>query len=165
MEERMSPPDLPGFLTGSVAEEIWGLLAYLSIQLREHFERAAAEFGLTPPQAHLLLQLAPGEEISQREVSRRLHCAPSSVVDHTDRLEARGLLERRVSRTDRRVNALVTTEHGEEIRARLTARLYTPLPTIQRLSAANQRLVRDLLRDLLRELSAGEESASVQAAL
>jgi DNA-binding MarR family transcriptional regulator len=147
-------PGLGAGAAATVAEEIWQLLAYLAIRQQEFYVRTAAELGLTPPQAHLLLELAPGEPISQREVSRRLHCAPSSVVDHIDRLEEDGLLERRVGRADRRVNTLVVTERGEEVRQKLGARLYRPPAVLDRLAASDQILVRDLLRGLLGELDA-----------
>jgi hypothetical protein len=46
----------------------------------------------------MLVKLRTDEALSQREMSQRLHCAPSSVVGLIDGLEDRGWLTRRVVR-------------------------------------------------------------------
>jgi DNA-binding MarR family transcriptional regulator len=134
------------------AEELWPLLMRFSFEhVIRHFLRAVAEFDLSPPQAHLLLHLGQGRALSQREHARQLGCDPSNLTGLSDRLEARGLIERRVDPEDRRVKALVATRKGEELRAQLAARLAEPPEALAQLSAQDEATLRELLRKLVGE--------------
>lgn len=131
------------------SEEVWPLLMRFGFEhVIRHFLRVVAEFDLSPPQAHLLLHLAQGRALSQREHAKQLGCDPSNLTGLSDRLEARGLIERRVDPEDRRVKALVATEKGEALRAQLAARLSEPPESVAQLSAADQATLRALLRKL-----------------
>ncbi|MBM2811648.1 MAG: transcriptional regulator, MarR family, partial [Chloroflexi bacterium] len=81
-----------------------------------HFVSVATELGLSPAQAHLLLQLGEGRTISQRELAKELACDPSNLTGISDRLEARGLVARRTDPIDRRIKAIVATPEGEALR-------------------------------------------------
>ena len=61
-------------------------------------------------------------------------------------MEARGLIERRDSPSDRRVKLIALTGDGTEARARVLDRLYEPPAAIAALSPADQRALRDILR-------------------
>lgn len=54
------------------------------------------------------------EGVSQRELSEELQLDPSQIVAIVDRLEAAGLVERQVSKADRRIRAVVPTPAGRE---------------------------------------------------
>ncbi len=136
----------------SPATEITALLAALVPPLAQRFVHVSSELGLNRAQAQLLAQLPADEPLSQREMSQRLHCAPSSVVGLIDSLEQRGWLTRRVDSSDRRVNVLVLTSAGKKAREELIAELLTPPETIRRLPVQTQEEVRDILRSLLAEL-------------
>src|SRR5438105_15350252 len=103
-----------------------------------HFAETVAEFDLSPPQAHLLLQLGEGRTMSQRQLARELGCDPSNLTGLSDRLEVRGLVERQVDREDRRIKALVATPTGEALRDQLTRRLYQAPDYLARLSVEDQ---------------------------
>jgi hypothetical protein len=60
----------------------------LSERMRRHYSARVEEFELTPPQAHLLRELAPGPR-PMGELAGRLACDASNVTGLTDRLEAR----------------------------------------------------------------------------
>ena len=105
--------------------------------------RAADAAGLSPVSAWALIQLDAEHAISQKELARRLHCNPSTVVDPTDRLEERGLVVRKPHTTDRRVNVLTVTARGRQMRDQLIAQLFEPPEALRRLPAADQVRFRD----------------------
>ena len=133
-----------------VAREVWELLLDLSMSvMRERFLATITELELSPPQAHALKVLQPDRPLAMRELAETLHCDASNITGIVDRLEARGLVERRVARIDRRVKTLIVTPEGARLRRRLLERLSAPPPAIGRLSPAEQRQLRDLLRRLV----------------
>ena len=58
----------------------------------------------------------------------------------------RGLVERGSAPGDRRIKTLMLTEEGTALRMRLLDRLSEPPPGLGKLSAGEQRQLRDLLR-------------------
>jgi len=99
-------------------------------------------FGLTVPQAKLLHELeAP---LAMNQVAGRLHCDASNVTGIVDRLESRGLVERRVRARDRRVKELVLTAEGRSLRRQLEGVLGA-VPGIAALSPHEQLQLRGLL--------------------
>jgi len=134
----------------AAAREIWTLLVELSMShMRERFIAIVTELELSPPQAHALKVLRPGNPIAMRELANGLHCDPSNITGIVDRLEARGLVERRAAPGDRRIKTLVLTGGGMQLRGLLLDRLSEPPPAIAALSADEQRLFRDLLRRIV----------------
>src|SRR5437868_3869493 len=134
-------------VAASPADEIGALLVRLTLtRLGPEFVRIVSELGLSPPQAHLLLRLGEGRSVSQRELARELECNPSNLTGISDRLEARGLVERRVDPEDRRIRAIVATPAGEALRAELATRLSHAPAYVRRLPLADQETLRDLLR-------------------
>ena len=107
--------------------------------------RAAAAAGLSPVSAWALVQLDPAHPISQKELAARLRCNPSTVVDPTDRLEVAGLVDRRTSSADRRVNVLVVTPRGRAVRERLIAELFEPPEAFRKLPAKELARFRDVM--------------------
>src|SRR6266540_4384863 len=83
------------------------------------------------------------------ELALALRCDNSNVTGIVDRLEDRGLVERRAAAHDRRVKMLTITERGAEVRARLGARLDEPPEPLARLSLEDQRTLRDVMRRAL----------------
>ena len=133
-----------------VASEVWELLVDLSMSsTRERLITAVSDLELSFPQAHALKLLLPGHPIAMRELAEGLHCDPSNITGIVDRLEARGLVERRAAPRDRRIKVLVLTRRGAELRARLLERLSEAPPAIARLSPDEQRQLRDLLRRIV----------------
>jgi MarR family transcriptional regulator, organic hydroperoxide resistance regulator len=110
--------------------------------MKHHVEAIATEFDLTLSQLDAMKNL--GEPCSQRELATRLHFDASNVTDIVDRLEARGLVERTVDPSDRRVRRLVLTTQGAAVRRKLFDRAVDQAP-INSLSAAEMKALRDLL--------------------
>jgi DNA-binding MarR family transcriptional regulator len=113
----------------------------------------SSRLGLNRAQAQFLVRLPADAALSQRDMSQRLHCAPSSVVGLIDSLEERGWLTRRVDRSDRRINVLVLTPAGKNAREELLAGLLAPPATIRHLPTETQAQMLELLRALVAELA------------
>jgi DNA-binding MarR family transcriptional regulator len=103
------------------------------------FLEETAEQGITPVQFSALLTAQAQPGLDQRTLARTIGFDTSTLGGVIDRLEARGLLERRVSAGDRRVRLLHATPAGERLLAqvlpgvqRAQARILAPLPQAQR---------------------------------
>jgi len=135
----------------SPAVEAWGLMVKLMQSRKGGFMAIAAEFGLSTPQMLALRSLEPGTPAPMSALAELLHCDNSNITGIVDRMEDRGLVERRPAAHDRRVKHIVVTEKGAELRTRLLARMEKPPEEFDRLSAADQRRLRDLMRRALGE--------------
>jgi DNA-binding MarR family transcriptional regulator len=133
----------------SPASEAWGLMHELFLSHKGRFMAAAAEFELSPPQMGALQSIDPDKPIPMSELASVLHCDNSNVTGIVDRLEDRGLVERRPAPHDRRLKLVVLTETGAEVRARVRERLSVPHAAIASLSVEDQRALRDVLRRAL----------------
>lgn len=71
--------------------------------MRKRFEQQAGHLGFTRSQWLVLLHLAKNEGIHQAGLAEILEVEPISLVRILDKLEARGLVERRQHPTDRRL--------------------------------------------------------------
>ena len=134
----------------SPAQEAWELLTQLMMGQRSRMLSIAQEFDLAPAQVMALKALQPGEPKAMSDLACALRCDNSNVTGIVDRLEARGLVERRPGVRDRRVKMLEVTPAGEELRERLHERLTQPPEPIAALSDEDARVLRDLLAKALR---------------
>ncbi|NOJ92806.1 MarR family transcriptional regulator [Corallococcus sp. CA049B] len=130
-------------------EQAWALLYELLHTHMRNFPALAAEFDLSPVQAHVLRQLGEGA-LAMSTLAHYLSCDASNVTGLVDRLEARGLVERKSSEHDRRVKMLVLTEAGAELRGRLMARLSSPPPLIAAMPDEDLTALRDIMRRALK---------------
>src|SRR3954452_17808438 len=103
----------------SPAGEAWALMHELFHASRRRFLAVASEFELSPPQVRALGVLDPERPVPMSELAEALHCDNSNVTGIVDRLEARGLVERRSATHDRRVKMLAVTQRGPEVREQL----------------------------------------------
>jgi DNA-binding MarR family transcriptional regulator len=138
----------PGARTSAV-DEIWSLLRMLFGQHRRAFLIAASELDLHPAQAGALMQLS--SPLPMSELAGRLGCDSSNVTGLVDRLEVRKLVARQPSFDDRRVKHVVLTDAGQAMRQRMLDQVGQAPVGFERLSADEQRRLRDLLRRVLQE--------------
>ena len=144
----------------SVADQAWALLLQVGFELvSAHFASAVAEVDLAPAQARALHELDLEQPISMRELADRLKADPSNVTGLVDRLEARGLVERRPHPSDRRIKGLALTAAGAKLRAQLLAHLYSAPPCVAALPARDQRVLRDILQRVISSAN-GEAGAA-----
>jgi MarR family transcriptional regulator, transcriptional regulator for hemolysin len=78
--------------------------------LRKRFEQRARSLGLTRAQWQVLVFLAQNEGIHQSGLADILEMEPITLLRIVDKLEARGLVERRRHATDRRIWLLYLCE-------------------------------------------------------
>jgi DNA-binding MarR family transcriptional regulator len=140
-----------GTRSRDVGDEAWGLFMRIFLSQRARFWAISAELDLAPMQAHALRVLEPGRELPMSALADELFCDASNVTGIVDRLEARGLIERRSASGDRRKKLLAITPEGEELRSRLLARVFRAPEPIARLSRADKKALRDVLRRALAE--------------
>ncbi len=123
--------------------EVAFLIHQLDQQIRAHLDCRVAEFDLTGPQAMLVQLLDSPTPMNQ--VAGKLRCDPSNVTGIVDRLEARGLVERQVLPSDRRVKQLVLTADGERVRECLT-NVFETIPGLSDLPGADLQALLELLQ-------------------
>lgn len=132
------------------ATEAWRLC--MEIWLTERPPRVptvAAEFDLSPMGVKMLHGLEPGAEVPMRAIAGQVGCDASNVTGLVDRMEARGLIERRDDPGDRRVKLIALTDEGASLREQVLERLHEPPAVLAGLSRADQRTLRDVLRRAL----------------
>lgn len=128
------------------ASEAWGLLQELLGSIKQRFMAVAQQCDLSPPQMMALRNLDPERPLPMNELAAALHIDNSSVTGIVDRLEDRGLVERRNATHDRRLKMLAVTANGAELRAQLSELLREAPEPIASLSHKDQMALRDILR-------------------
>ncbi|MFE2262962.1 MarR family winged helix-turn-helix transcriptional regulator [Streptomyces griseosporeus] len=137
--------------------EVVDLIGSVVARYHEEYEEAAAEHALTGAQAKLL-GLLTLEPLPMRKLAHKLKCEPSNVTGIVDRLEARGLVERRPDPADRRVKVAVATDEGRRIARTLRDSLRFAREPLAALTEQERLALRDLLRRML-----GEDAADAAA--
>ena len=162
-----APPtaaSLDGGVRAEPGREAWWLMVeLLGTHLKRRLAALSHELQLAPMQLNALRLLEPGAEMPMSALAESLHCDASNVTGIVDRLESRGLIERRDAPNDRRVRLLAITAEGERLRESLIERLSDPPPPLARLSAADRRALRDVLRKALDPLSPGAASRAARS--
>jgi len=102
--EGYSPENSVGFLMRQILSSILGAA-----------DRRLAEHDLTHAQWVPLFKLAHGDCATMAELSRTLQLDPGSMTRALDRLEAKGLVHRVRSLSDRRVINLELTDAGRQV--------------------------------------------------
>ena len=131
------------------AQEAWELLWRVMQANKPRFMALAQEMNLAPMQLHALRLIEPGDGVPMSSLAGKLFCDASNVTGIVDRLEARGLVERRVAPDDRRVKQLVLTDSGRTLRQVHCDGFTQGLPLLDDLSADERSLLVDLLRRAL----------------
>lgn len=135
--------------------EVIELIGEVVARFHDDYDTAAAAHSLTGAQAGLLTLLTR-EPLPMRKIAERLKCEPSNVTGIVDRLEARGLVERRPAPADRRVKLAAVTPEGRQVARELRETLRFAHEPFAELSATERVLLRGLLR---RMLGRGEDEA------
>ncbi|XIE78404.1 MarR family winged helix-turn-helix transcriptional regulator [Streptomyces sp. SBR177] len=136
--------------TDPLTREVVELIGTVVTRYHEEYEEAAAAHALTGAQARVLGLLAL-EPTPMRKIAEQLKCEPSNVTGIIDRLESRGLVERRPDPADRRVKVAAPTEQGRETARRLRDALRFAREPLGELTETERTLLRDLLKRMLGE--------------
>jgi DNA-binding MarR family transcriptional regulator len=100
------------------------------------FADSLGELEVSPGLFGMLVVIEANPGLKQSQLAKAAHLDRSSLVPALDKLEARGLVSRRVSEHDRRVNGLWLTDEGVALLQKLK----------QRVARHEQRLARGLSR-------------------
>jgi DNA-binding MarR family transcriptional regulator len=141
------PPRKAGSKT-ALASEVWRRLFDFLIATRAQRDRVLAGFGLTPNDVRALGSLEPEEGRSMRSLADAWGCDASNATWMIDRLEQRGLAERRSVPSDRRVKLVVLTPLGVKTRADLLEGVYRPPPELLQLDRGDLEALRTALAKL-----------------
>lgn len=104
----------PSWDIGEDSEVVGRALAFTGKVVSGRFVETLARCGGSLPAWSVLLNLALGGPISQRELAERIHLEGATVTYHLDRLEAAGLVTRQRDPADRRVWRAELTDAGRE---------------------------------------------------
>jgi DNA-binding MarR family transcriptional regulator len=125
--------------TAALVDLVYGFMR----RVWEHAEQRLAPYSLTLKHSFALHAL--DEPMAMNALAERLGIDASYVTTIADQLEERGLIERQPHPTDRRVKSLALTPEGRQLRERLADELWTDVPMLDALSAADRKTLRQLL--------------------
>ena len=145
-----SPMDVRTTATSkrTLAKQAWKPLARFFFETAKHRQRVFADSGLTPNDARALFVLDRTRGRSMSELADEWLCDASNATWIVDRLEERGLAERRTIPTDRRVKLVVLTAKGDRTRNEMIRTLYEPPPELLELDLADLEALRDAVARL-----------------
>ncbi|WP_424213908.1 MarR family winged helix-turn-helix transcriptional regulator [Streptomyces sp. BI20] len=131
-----------------VSVEVVDLIGTVVARYHAEYEEAAARHHLTGAQAKVLNLLA-ADPLPMRRIAQRVNCEPSNITGIVDRLESRGLVERRPDPADRRVKLAAPTPEGMATAAHLRESLDFAREPLSGLTEVERTLLRDLLRRMV----------------
>ncbi|MEU6986160.1 MarR family transcriptional regulator [Streptomyces sp. NPDC046324] len=134
--------------TDPLTLEVVELIGAVVARYHQEYEQAASEHSLTGAQARVLGLLSL-EPVPMRKIAQKLQCEPSNVTGIVDRLESRGLVERRPDPADRRVKLAAPTPEGLDTARRLGESLDFAREPLGQLTDVERTLLRDLLKRML----------------
>lgn len=119
-----------------LAADIWKALFDFIIATSAQRVKVLGRHGLTPNDSRALHSLDTRGKTMQ-SLAREWVCDPSNATWVVDRLEKRGLAERRHLPGDRRVRLVALTRVGRATRDALRREMYRPPPELLRLERAD----------------------------
>jgi DNA-binding MarR family transcriptional regulator len=126
-----------------LAAEAWLPIIAFIADTGPHRSRIFGELGLTPNDGRALASLDPAIGRPMRSLAGEWGCDASTATWAVDRLEAKGLAERRADPHDRRVRLVVLTEHGTRLRDELRVRMQEPPAELLQLRRSELLALRD----------------------
>jgi DNA-binding MarR family transcriptional regulator len=127
-----------------LAAAVWRKVFELFWTRQPRLMEMSQELGITPGHVKALLELRPDLPRSMGALAETLRCDASNATWLVDRLEERGLVERRPLPGDRRVKTVVLTDLGVKTRAHIIERMYEPPDDLLTLDRASLEVLRDI---------------------
>jgi DNA-binding MarR family transcriptional regulator len=129
----------------AVAAQAWKRLFTFFMKTRSQRDRLLARLRLTPNDVRALTELDGSSGRTMRSLAEEWGCDASNATWIVDRLEKRGLVERRAKPGDRRVKLVVLSAAGVKARKQLLDGLFEPPPELLALPRATLEALRDSL--------------------
>lgn len=120
----------------ALAAEVWGSLFHVFVSTRWQRDAVLARLELTPNDAKALSTLDALEGKPMRALAQAWGTDASAATWVVDRLERKGLAERRARPGDRRVKLVVLTPQGVRTRDEILRAFHEPPPELLALSRA-----------------------------
>jgi DNA-binding MarR family transcriptional regulator len=139
---------VPPTSKAELAAEAWRSIFDFIVLTADHRISVLGRLGLTPNDSRALISLDERAGRTMRSLATEWECDASTATWIVDRLEAKGLAERRAEPTDRRVKLVVLTTRGATTREDMIAGTYTPPPEMLTLDTEQLRSLRDAVRNL-----------------
>jgi len=127
----------------SLAADVWRELFDFIIATADHRSRVLEQLRLTPNDSRALSSLEPESGRTMRSLADEWGCDASTATWIVDRLEKRGLVERRSAPKDRRVTLVALTARGVKTKARMVRGVYEPPPQLEHLTNDDLIALRD----------------------
>jgi DNA-binding MarR family transcriptional regulator len=147
-----------GTTKAALAAAAWRGIFDFIIATADHRISVLSRLGLTPNDSRALGSLDPEAGRTMRSLAREWQCDASTATWIVDRLEAKGLAERRAHPTDRRVKLVVLTPRGAQSKVEMIAGTYAPPAELLELDRAQLVALRDAtapLRGFVRQRAVG----------
>jgi len=132
----------------AIAAEVWRRIFDFIITTHAQRDGVLQRFGFTPGDSKALMFLDADEGRTMRSLAEAWTCDASNATWMIDRLEQRGLVERKPVAGDRRVKKVVLTPLGVETKAALVEAFYQPPAELLELPLADLKALRDALEKL-----------------
>lgn len=117
------------------------------------FSSEMDQAGLTPIQWAALMTTSQRPGLDQSTLSREIHIDTSTVAGVLDRLETRGLIQRKPSPDDRRLRLLYLTEEGESLLEQATVAVVNMQEwLVEPLSVSERKVFMQLMLKVLHRL-------------
>ena len=129
----------------ALAAQAWKRLFTFFMKTRSQRDRLLAQLQLTPNDVRALTELDGSSGRTMRSLAEEWGCDASNATWIVDRLEKRGLVERRAKPGDRRVKLVVLSSAGVKARNQLLDGLFVPPPELLALPRATLEVLRDSL--------------------
>jgi DNA-binding MarR family transcriptional regulator len=126
-----------------LAAQAWRPLARFFFDTVRHRQRILSREGLTPNDIRALTVLDAERGRTMGELAEAWSCDASNATFIVDRLEERGLAERRTVPSDRRRKLVVLTDRGAGVRARVFERFFEPPPELLDLNRSDLEALRE----------------------
>ena len=114
----------------AIAADAWKAIFDFIIATAPQRNRYLGETGLTPNDARTLQSLSSSEGRSMSALAEEWKLDASTVTWIVDRLEGKGLVQRRPHPSDRRSKLVVLTPKGARLMEKNTERMYIPPPEL-----------------------------------
>jgi MarR family transcriptional regulator, organic hydroperoxide resistance regulator len=116
----------PSAQSEATAAEVWRLLLTCAMSQFGRTASIAQGLGLTPGHVKALLALDPNEPQAMGSLAQNFACDASTMTWLVDRLEEKGLVQRKGLMNDRRVKTVALTPEGVKTKEELESRMYEP---------------------------------------
>jgi DNA-binding MarR family transcriptional regulator len=103
--------------TGVTQEDLTLALVVVRLfdRVKQTIREVGEELGLSMPQLDVLRRLQAHGPTRMSRLAEMCHCEASNLTGLVDKLESRGMVERRVDPEDRRIRVLAVTPAGQRV--------------------------------------------------